>query len=76
MRIPTVDYFLCCLSLETGAVILGWFGAFAGLVGLIVTTILFGGSVFDYPLLVSNTNLSPCEKDVLLEVKFCKLRTT
>jgi hypothetical protein len=73
MRIPKVDYFLCCLSLETGAVILGWIGAIGGLIGFIVTTILFGGAVFDYPLLANNTNLSPSEKDVLLEVKFCKL---
>lgn len=27
MKFPTVEKFLCCLTLETGGLVLGWLGA-------------------------------------------------
>lgn len=55
MRIPTVEKFLCCLRLETGATILGWWGAFAAAIGLFVFLIGFGVAIVDFPLLANAT---------------------
>jgi hypothetical protein len=42
------------------------------LISLIVTSIFFGTAVFDYPLLLNNTRLTPSKQEVFIEAKFCK----
>lgn len=58
MRIPTVEKFLCCLRLETGATILGWWGAIGAAIGLFLVLIGFGVAIVDFPLLANATRIA------------------
>lgn len=48
MRIPTVDKFLCCLRLETGGTVMGWFGGFGAVFGFVIFGLSFGMAIADY----------------------------
>lgn len=55
MKIPTVEKFLFCLKLETGARILGWiFGILAAL-GFLVSNFIFGFAAVNYEGLLNAT---------------------
>ncbi|KAL7042451.1 hypothetical protein ACKWTF_001144 [Chironomus riparius] len=58
MRIPTVEKFLCCIKLELGALIIGWFKLLESTVFLIGLTVMLGWSIFAYSHMV---NLLPAE---------------
>ncbi|CRK93482.1 CLUMA_CG007018, isoform A [Clunio marinus] len=55
MRFPSVNYFLCCFSLETGGKFLGWFGAVGATLLVIPTLIIFGVATYNFEFFLNAT---------------------
>lgn len=55
MQIPTVERFLFCISLETGAKILGAFVGIGAIVALLISFVLFGFAAVNYQALLNAT---------------------
>lgn len=55
MRVPTVENFLFCISLETGAKILGYLGLVSSTVGFIVSVLVLGAATFNFQALINAT---------------------
>lgn len=55
MRLPNIDKFLFCMSLETGARLLGYLGSITSATGLIITTILVAAAIFNFDALAKAT---------------------
>lgn len=55
MRIPTVEKFLCCFKLESGATVLGWITAVCATLAFLIWMMVFGFAVMDYPSFVNVT---------------------
>lgn len=71
MRIPKVESFLGCISLVTAGTILSWISGIGAVVFLIVSTILFGIAVLDFPAIVNITLAdSVTEKEMQNTVKY------
>lgn len=55
MQIPSVENFLFCFRLETGAKVLGWISGVISAIGFFVSTFMFGFAAFNYPGLLNAT---------------------
>lgn len=74
MQIPTVEKFLFCLSLETGAQIMGWSNGILAVVCLLSSAVLFGFTAINYQQFLNATVGDNKEILQLLEkAQYCKV---
>lgn len=66
MRIPTVEKFLFCLTLETGGQILGWISAIGAAIGLFISTFVFGFAAINYEAMLNATSAETADQLELL----------
>lgn len=67
----TVEKFVFCLKLETGAKILGWISGICAAIGLFVATFMFGFAIINYPALVNATSTENEEQiEMLLNAQY------
>lgn len=73
MRVPSVETFLCCIKLERGATLLGWFGGITAAFLFSIFLLTFGFVAVDFKSFLNVTEVLIARADTPVNNPFSQI---